>query len=506
MPFWDAWDGEVAFFLRARDGDASAWWEFHNEHRIVLTRLFFYADMAWGHGIGILPLVANVVLAALAAACVCFAVRRLTPAWSAGERIPWYALVIGLLSFWSQAQNFTWAFQPQFFLACLLPLTACIGTAATVTATRPAMPFALACASAVLAAGSMANGVLAAPMIAALAICLRMRWRYTVTALALAGAALITARLGYHGASGGSLVAARAHPALVGEFLLLYLGSPVGAMLEVSRTSLVISMLVGLATLVAVTFASARAWQVRHDEPLRLALAMFALFVCASALAAAVGRIDLGPVSALSGRYTTPVLTAWAGTIAALLPRFAPRGAPAWVPMAVLVAGLPAQVTAVRPQSTVLHERELAALALELQIHDPATLVAIYPRPVEVLGTALAARDAGLGVFGYGALAGLHSLMGQVIERSRCFAPASIVPGQGASPVLRLAVMPALSPMPSLILLANRRGTIIGAAIRARAPQTESDLPVDYDGYVVNSPAGAMSACSPPNPVKTRPE
>ncbi|RPH40830.1 MAG: hypothetical protein EHM87_21255, partial [Burkholderiales bacterium] len=59
VPFWDAWDGIVDFYLRVRDGDRSAWWAQHNEHRVGISRFFFWADLRWFGGGGVLPVTLN---------------------------------------------------------------------------------------------------------------------------------------------------------------------------------------------------------------------------------------------------------------------------------------------------------------------------------------------------------------------------------------------------------------------------------------------------------------
>jgi hypothetical protein len=41
----DMWNGYLGFFTKLSDGDWSAWWGQHNEHRIFLARLFFWFDL-----------------------------------------------------------------------------------------------------------------------------------------------------------------------------------------------------------------------------------------------------------------------------------------------------------------------------------------------------------------------------------------------------------------------------------------------------------------------------
>lgn len=68
VPYADQWDGTIGFYLRALQNPWQAFFELHNEHRLIFSRLFFYADIRYFGGRNVLLLVANVVLAGLLAA------------------------------------------------------------------------------------------------------------------------------------------------------------------------------------------------------------------------------------------------------------------------------------------------------------------------------------------------------------------------------------------------------------------------------------------------------
>src|SRR5512141_66251 len=53
VPYMDMWDAYVNFFIQVQDGGGlHPWWLPHNEHRLVLTRLFCWSDLAWLDGAG----------------------------------------------------------------------------------------------------------------------------------------------------------------------------------------------------------------------------------------------------------------------------------------------------------------------------------------------------------------------------------------------------------------------------------------------------------------------
>jgi hypothetical protein len=63
VPWLDMWDDYIGFYLRLHAGDWGAWWAQHNEHRIVLARMFFWVDVACFHGNGIFSLVVIYIFA-----------------------------------------------------------------------------------------------------------------------------------------------------------------------------------------------------------------------------------------------------------------------------------------------------------------------------------------------------------------------------------------------------------------------------------------------------------
>ncbi|MBC7488878.1 MAG: hypothetical protein H7240_01460, partial [Glaciimonas sp.] len=117
IPFWDMWDGYLGFYVKVTSGDWSAWWAQHNEHRIVLARLFFWLDLAFFKGQGWFLIIVNYALQSMV--CILFWVI-----WkeTKGEKNNWLGFfLICWLFWWIQKNNLEWGFQSQFILAQLLP-------------------------------------------------------------------------------------------------------------------------------------------------------------------------------------------------------------------------------------------------------------------------------------------------------------------------------------------------------------------------------------------------
>ena len=169
VPYWDMWSGYLPFLDQAASGDWTVWWRQHNEHRILLTRLLFWMDLRWFGGASWFLLAANYVLIALGAVLACKILRELpVPPGRDADMHALMAFAVIWLFFWSQWENLTWGFQSQFIMAQMLPLAALYmlyrslkGGSAT---------FALACLLGLMCAGTMANGILALPLMTAYAL------------------------------------------------------------------------------------------------------------------------------------------------------------------------------------------------------------------------------------------------------------------------------------------------------------------------------------------------
>ncbi len=166
VPYMDMWDSYLNFYVSFKNGGWHAWWDQHNEHRIVLARLLFWMDLTWFRGAGAFLIIMNYVLAGLSGTLFYVYLRGQLP----GAQHQHFRRFLGLIIFaglfaWCQYENLTWGFQSQFFLSQLLPLAVffCIHKSATDTA-RSFGWYIAACLLGVAAIGTMANGVLALPL------------------------------------------------------------------------------------------------------------------------------------------------------------------------------------------------------------------------------------------------------------------------------------------------------------------------------------------------------
>lgn len=412
VPFWDMWDGYLDFFMKVPT-EPALWWTQHNEHRITLSRGLFWLDLELFRGTGAFLVACNVVLLGGAVAVLAAMVDEATLG-----RERWLVFLSVAWSFmWIQHENLTVGFQTQFMLAQGLPLAAfwlLHRSASSPDGGGAAFAGAFACG--VLSLGSMANGVLALPLMTAFALVARMGAR-RVAVLGVAAIACTALYFhGYHATDGhGSLsLALREKPLQLAHFTALYLGAPFVALVGPGRGGLEVGAAMGAAMMLACVVCAVRVLPRGRDSTLQLAALAFLAYVGGTAVGTAGGRLPQGLAAALSSRYTTPSLMAWVVLLVLLVlewRRARGTAAPArWgtlvrrvaiVAAVVLLARMTVmQRQALERQDAETFERSLAALALAMSIDDAPQVRRVYPGIERAATLAAAARERGLTVFG----------------------------------------------------------------------------------------------------------
>lgn len=500
IPFWDMWGG-VGFYLAVDQLGPMDWWAQHNEHRIVLGRLLFLMDFGLFRGLGVSLVVANFLFAAALAALFW---RLAATAAATGDHDRHVAgpLLVGFLFLWTQRENLMWSFQGVFFLAQLLPLMALVLLAGSSgSRTR----FAAACVVGALAAGSLANGVLALPAMTLWAL-LQRQSRRRVAVLAILSVAMLACYFhGYHAPVGHTnvrnVLSARA-PQLL-QYLCHYLGSPFYYLFGEGEFGREVAAFAGLLFLV-LTAASLRSW--RRGTPTQALLGCYLAYLLAGAVGTAAGRLDFGIGQAVSLRYTTPALAAWAAlaVIGLSTPARPPWRLAGGVAIVLAAAALGYQVsTRARPFDEIW-QREVAVLGLELGARDDAQVRRIYPAPDDVYRVADKASAANLAVFALPRLRDLREQLGTAAPvdpppGGACVGHLDAIAGLPGSP--RIARVdgwlfdPAQRRVPSWIRLESG-GRIVGFAVpgaaRADVAATVDDKAAraGFAGYLLGDADG----------------
>lgn len=383
VPFWDMWDGYLGFYVKVSSGDWTAWWAQHNEHRIVLARLLFWLDIAVLQGTGWFLVLVNYLLLAMVCALFFLAWREQS---RGGVRFVGLFLVAWLFS-WSQENNLTWGFQSQFILAQLLPLAAFYLFHKSVSDTRHSLAyFAAATLFGFLAIGSMANGVLTLPLLTlfcTLVRCGRRRCSFlaVLSILSLWAYFYAYSAPGGHGSLGQAL---RENPGGLMQYVFVYIGGPFYFLVGGGAIGLLVAKIAGAFLIFSAVLFAWRALQSPAHSTLSLAMLFFILYVGGTAFGTAGGRLMFGVEQALSSRYMTPALMAWAALLLLYFPKIETLShtvrAKLWMPFLLLILlMLPQQLKALASKKDVLFERNIAALALELGVRDQTQIGSIFP-------------------------------------------------------------------------------------------------------------------------------
>lgn len=448
VPYWDMWGGTLGFYIAHRDGDTSIWWSQHNEHRIILSRMLFWLDYELFAGRSVFLFVMNAVLAGLSTALFYLFSRDLLTAHFPGEQARlrlalWLftALLCAWLFQWMQDENFGWAFQSQFFLAQSMPLLAfyllarSARTAAIAGADRSGnLWFVAACVAGVACAGTMANGILALPLMTVFVFASRQsRIRLGILAtISLATLLLYFADYNSPGSHGAGEQSVLAQPLLLIQYVFLYLGTPFYWLFGEANTGRAAALMgTSVIAVVSISFliVSLRNLWKRKQTPdgvqlLTLALVFYIIYLVGTAFGTGSGRLIFGVNQALSHRYTTPALMAWSAVFVLLLPlAYRHWRSVRWtlIPggLFLLVLMIMLQLKALEARDDQVFGHRMAGLALELDIRDEAQINAIFEMSDGLINVANIASQYDLSMFGMSPWQNLRQVPGSTRASNR---------------------------------------------------------------------------------------
>lgn len=403
IPIGDSWDGTLGFYVRALQHPWLAFFEQHNEHRLVFSRLIFFADVRYFGGRNLLSLVANLALASLL--CLAFFKIALhhqakTFRWT---RLSLAGITMALLFSWHQQENFTWGFQNQWFAVYLFALLAFHSIDLAAESQQASSQWlALSLVSATVAALCMSSGLLVFLVVFIQAAYRRMTLRQ-LSVIVLTGVAVWLAY--FHNwtpmpGSGSGVASLLHHPFASARYVLLYLGSPAAAALGARGADVC-----GLIMAFAVLFWSLRIVWKREQVITASSLLAFAIFIVLNAVATAGGRLWLGLDTALASRYTTASLAGWLAMLiftASNCQTTARRnGAIAVMTCATLIV-LFGQWIAVHSDRDEAYQRMVGGLGTREHVYDLEITRPVYPFPDRLAAIVPKVEAARISIFANG--------------------------------------------------------------------------------------------------------
>ena len=324
VPWGDMWD-YWAWYQRYQSD-----WLFHlaaqhNEHRLVVARLFFLFDQFCCSG------TASSVAIFIPAIQLLHAIAL----WRLSLHVPglhksttWYLGAISLAAMFSSQQfaNFTWYFQIQFVAVYFGATISCLALMKTTTAISAARSQFVSLGITILLAFattySMANGLLIWPILVSLALCFGSPRRHWLTLAAFGVCSWIAYFTGYvRPADHPSPLGALLHLPAFFRFGVTVLGSPFADVISklsagaqatfVEDTAALIGVL-GLLIALPVFVSQFHARRSRpHYSRAELVYWHLLSFVLLSISLIASGRYTFPVSEALTSRYTTPGLLFW---------------------------------------------------------------------------------------------------------------------------------------------------------------------------------------------------
>lgn len=329
LPYWDQWQ-----YVRPETIVASLF-QFHNEHRAIISKLLFWMDAQWFGSRNIMLFAAIYLIQALH----CAVLIKMALASGITGRIRLFlvpAVTICALFSTQNYENLTWGFQTQFVLVFAMASASFLAFA-TFVAGNDRRWLLAAIGAALVASFEMANGAAVWPLLILFAL------HYRLSSKVLAILMLATAAVGLTYLSGRMQfqtdpTVVKSNVLLVAKYVLVYLGGflgdligsgPIGRALGSSgpQSIIALSMTIGAVLIGCWTGLALVAWRlVRQARPALVAIACVFGFAVASAVATALGRAGFGLETALSARYVAGSSLATVATAFAILWLLSKRG------------------------------------------------------------------------------------------------------------------------------------------------------------------------------------
>lgn len=401
IPFWDMWNGDLDFYTKVSSGDWSAWWAQHNEHRIFLARIFFWLDNKYFYGQGWTLIITNYLLLTFSTAVFVVVGNKLIDQ-KENRYLIWF--LVAWMFFWSQHDNLTWGFQIQFFLAFLLPLVSILLLWKSHHSKKSnVLFFNLSLGVGILCIGSMANGIIALPLLFVYSLLLKSSWRKSFILLLFSVLCISLYFNAYQSPLGhGSLIAVIKTDCLgLFRYMARYLGSPFSYVIGVNKFKPIVEFL-GFFVLFFTAYQLFNNYLKGKTDGLNFALLMFVAYVIATAFGTAGGRLIFGLDQALESRYTTPAIMVWSIVFLILAQSAQNKKMMVGVLGVLLIFMLHQQLEAIENRTSYFTERSVAALSLALNVEDENQIKSILPSAKWGLELSKVPREKGYSIFGFG--------------------------------------------------------------------------------------------------------
>ena len=409
LPYWDGWT-QVGVAATGQNPLSPVWlWHQHNEHRLVIPKLFLATDLRLFQARQVFLLASIFVIQLLHLGLLSWSMRVL-----GGWRGALWRSGVGLAAFClfcpTQWQNFVWGFQvcfvlPQLFatlsfVALLLYWMESQHSSDKLTSSKFLI---VSIMSALGASYSLANGNLLWPLLVGAALYLRLRGT-AVLSLAVAGAVSMGVYFYHYARPPGHAdpISSLGVPLSLLKYWAAYFA---GSWTHHNIRAPEVIAMAALAIVVMTLFLPALSYA-RVFRAFALQLVLTMIFCAGTAFITAAGRLNFGLYQALSSRYQTIALLFWCCLGLLLLgstfarPRLRYSFLVAQICLlAIFVRGAALARYPIRQARQQGFELNVAAAALLTNVNDLGQLKQAYSIPDVLLMTARYMRANRLSVF-----------------------------------------------------------------------------------------------------------
>lgn len=310
LPFWDGWT-QIEVAANGRSPVSPSWlWQQHNEHRLLLPKLFLAVDLLLFQARQVFLLASIFVIQLLHLALLSWSMRALG-GWSGALWRTGTGLAAFCLFCPTQSENFTWGFQVCFVLPPVFATLSFVTLLLYWKETQqhpdrqPSPKFlVVSILAAAGAAYSLASGSLLWPLLVAAALFLRLRARATLSIVTFGVVSTALYLFHYARPTGhANPFASLSTPLKILDYCFTYFFSswPYDSTPEYLFVPLAILLLL---------FALALP-HVPKLRPFGVQLILTASYCVATALITATGRLNFGVSQATASRYQTVALLFW---------------------------------------------------------------------------------------------------------------------------------------------------------------------------------------------------
>lgn len=425
VPLWDTW-GMIGFYDKFVSGDWSSLWSLHNEHRIIFTRILFLINYAInGESFGFL-IICNYILLSLLTLLYVFI-------WKEIKNKNYYSILfIIAFSFLWEAQNgnLFWEFQSQFIGIYLFSLSAFFFLyKASINQEKFIFYFTLSIIFSIISIGTLANGILVLPLMILYAFLTKFPKKYIVL-LCVLFIVLVSFHIDVSSRMFNSRLPTKAplleaffeNPFQYVQFCLGYIGNPF------SKNSFVCQALGAFYTITTLCFIYTSFFKEKLKNKLHLFLLTCICFYFLTVIVTALGRAHAAFAQALVPRYMTVSVFGWILFLLLAISKKHAFFSNKYIPIigiCILSFFLPSQcklsdplhpgITSVVPSLAI--KKDIAALALSLNIIDSKRILIVYPRQEFPISHVKLAQKNKISIFSHGKIKELSDI---IMNKKNC--------------------------------------------------------------------------------------